>query len=225
MGLSPLVLSLLGVAAALQRAPCVRPWPARRSIAATPVASVPTRASLLDATCSVSSGGDHSGGDQDEPLLYEADAIVLLWYSGWATLLRAAATGVKPLNQLGFDYPALYASGTRHMHCVRCVRCVEIACAAWTACAACPAARHASHTHLRPYTAACAVGGGFALAATWVACTLITGLALRQQRYDSSRLVATWALAAPAAQVFHFVGIRGWDAACVQIVCADRLRA
>ena len=149
------VLCVLGVGAALQRAPTLRPWPQRRSpstplrrAASTPSPRLPTRAPLGHAACSFS-------GDDHEPLLYEADTIVLLWYSGWATLIRAAATGMKPLNQLGFDYPALYAS----------------------------------------------VGGGLALAATWVGCSVLTGLASQPQRYDQSRLIATWALAAPSAQL------------------------
>lgn len=105
----------------------------------------------------------------------QRDSIVLLWGTGWQTLLKAAATGMKA--QLGFDTTALCAS----------------------------------------------LGGSFAVAATWVlAATLLDVLDDNSQRYNTSRLVRAWALAAPAAVLVRlslnialFGAIETWEPSLV----------
>ena len=41
---------------------------------------------------------------------WQRDGIIILWGSGWQTLVRAAATGIKRVDELGFDVPALTSS-------------------------------------------------------------------------------------------------------------------
>lgn len=87
---------------------------------------------------------------------WQRDGILLLAYSGTATFVRTAATGVKRIDELGFDVPALSTS----------------------------------------------LALAWALSATWLLAALGTGV-LGEERYDKSRLLLTWGLAAPAAAVLR----------------------
>lgn len=106
------------------------------------------------------------------------DATVLLWYGGWQTFFRRAATGVKPLNQIGFDLTAFSRD----------------------------------------------IGTCALLAGTWIAVALATGV-LSDERYDRGRVVLTWAIAAPLAQLAKLAlygGTLGYfrpDDAITDIVC------
>jgi hypothetical protein len=111
--------------------------------------------------------------DESGDVNVEPDLVVLLWYFGWATFFRSAATGMKPWDRIGFDAKA--------------------------------------------FVAAC--GGGSSLVATWLLVGLVTGIFTRELRYQRPRVVFTWIIAAPAAQLLKtslYGGFR-WDNAIVDM--------
>lgn len=113
----------------------------------------------------------------DEPaadLVFEQDMIVLLWYNGWATFFRAAATGLKSLDRIGFDADAFTA----------------------------------------------ALGGGSALAFTWLVAGLATRVFEREYRYSRPRVMLTWLIGAPAAQLLKTALYGGFrpDAALTDVL-------
>mmetsp|Transcript_24822 Transcript_24822/g.54207 ORF Transcript_24822/g.54207 Transcript_24822/m.54207 type:complete len:129 (-) Transcript_24822:666-1052(-) len=63
-------------------------------------------------------------------------------------------------------------------------------------------------------------GGGASLAFTWVLAGLLTGVFSRETRYDRPRVVLTWLLAAPSAQLLKealYGGFR-WDDALTDVL-------
>ena len=100
--------------------------------------------------------------------------LVLLWYYGWATFFRAAATGLKSLDRIGFDVDAFTA----------------------------------------------ALGGGSALAFTWLVAGLATRVFEREYRYSRLRVVLTWLIGAPAAQLLKTALYGGFrpDAALTDVL-------